>query len=222
VLTATSIKRALCSALTRPCSGTGICLLGRQYSNLTPCRHSKAPHNATHCGVACCHFSAAGTFEPLTKACQALAAELQSALQQQQQQQPPASSLKGGFLSAGQRGQQSEKPAKQQRRLSDSILQGLTLGRVLITLWQALVQAPAGSSYHNTLFSNADQRASVLPASQLMMVLLRAQERQTTPTNSVPGSSNNSSSSSGGGGAGSRSSSSATDWSWMVGQDEPV
>jgi hypothetical protein len=162
----------------------------------------------------------AGTFKPLAKACQALAAELQSALQQQQQQ--PVSSLKGGFLSAGKRKQQSKKAPKQQqqhqRRASDSFMRGLTLGRVLITLWQALVQMPAGSNYHHTLFSNADQCASVLPAVKLMLVLLRAQQQHTIPTSSASSSSSSSSSR---GGSGS-SSSGATEWSWMVGSDEPA
>jgi hypothetical protein len=156
-------------------------------------------------------LSAAGIFRPLAKACQALAAELQPA-QQQQQQQQPASSLKRGFLSAGKSRQQPQQQ-QQQRRLSDSILRGLTLGKVLITLWQALVQLTAGSSYHHTLFSNADQCASVLPASQLMMVLLRAQQQHSILRNSAGSSSSGSSSS---------SSSSATDWSWMVRKDEPA
>jgi hypothetical protein len=176
-------------------------------------------HTSLHCRLP---RSASGTFKLLTKACQALAAELQSALQQQQQQQQqPASSLKGGFLSAGKRQEQSMKQPQQQqqqqqRRLSDSVLRGLTLGRVLITLWQALVRVPAGSNHHHTLFSNADQCASVLPASQLMLVLLRAQQQHTHPTNSASsiGSSSSSSSSTAG--------SSVTDWSWMVGQDEPA
>jgi hypothetical protein len=103
---------------------------------------------------------------------------------------------------------------QQQRRTSDSILRGLTLGRVLITLWQALVGMPAGGNYHHTLFSDPDQCASVLPASQLMLVLLRAQEQHTIPINSASSNSNSSSNSS--------SSSSATNWSWMVGQDEPA
>jgi hypothetical protein len=160
----------------------------------------------------------AGTFKHLVNACQVLVAELQSALQQQQKQQKPASSVKGGFLSAGKRKQQSKKAPKQQqqqqqqRRPSDSILRGLTLGRVLITLWQALVQMPAGSSYHHTLFNNADQCASVLPASQLMLVLLRAQQQHTIQTSSGGSS----------GSSGSSSSSGATEWSWMVGSDEPA
>jgi hypothetical protein len=176
-------------------------------------------------GFACTTSTySAGTFKPLAVACGALASEL--TLAQQQQKPQPASSLKGGFFSAANRQQQAKKPSKpqqqqqQQRRPSDNILRGLTLGRILITLWEALVRMPAGSNDNRTLFSNADQCASALPASKLMLVLLQAQQHTASSATTATGSSSNNS-----GGAttsSTSSSSSATDWSWMVAADEPA